>query len=97
MASLVVGYRPPAFRADYPRPDWRGFLELVGEWNARDTVGGETLDRSGGRQLFLGATVLGLYGSWGISGGPAFPLYQRSNGDSPRDKLRMVVNVTVWF
>lgn len=97
MASLVVGYRPEAFRDDYPHADWRGFLELVGEWMGRDTVRGETDEDSGGRQLFLGLTVLGLYGSWGVSGGPAIPLGQWANGAAPRERLRIAVNFTVWF
>jgi len=97
MASLVVGYRPAAFRADYPHADWRGFLELVGEWDGRDRVLGETSEDSGGRQVFLAATVLGLYGSWGVSGGPAIPLAQSSNGDAPRERLRVAVNLTIWF
>ncbi|MGH7539417.1 MAG: hypothetical protein ACRELC_00285, partial [Gemmatimonadota bacterium] len=56
LASLVVGYRPPAFRADPPHPDWRAFLELVGEWIGRDTSGSEPRPDSGGRQVFLGLT-----------------------------------------
>jgi hypothetical protein len=97
MASLVVGYRPPAFRGDYPSADWRGFLELVGEWTGRDTVTGRPMDDTGGRQVFLGLTLLGLYGSWGISGGPAIPVYQSSNGDAPRERLRTAVNFTFWL
>lgn len=97
MASLVIGYRPPAFRGDYPSADWRGFLELVGEWTGRDTVAGRPSEDTGGRQVFLGLTVLGLYGSWGISGGPAIPVYQSSNGDTPRERLRMAVNFTFWL
>ena len=97
MGSLVVGYRPPAFRADYPHPDWRAFLELVGEWDGRDTVLGETQETTGGRQIFLGVTVLGLYGWWGVSGGPAIPIHQRANGDPLRERLRFTVNFTLWF
>lgn len=97
MASLVVGYRPPFFREDYPSPDWRGFLELVGEWTGRDTVMGEAMPDTGGRQVFLGITVLGLYGSWGVSGGPALPLHQASNGESLRERVRFAVNLTFWF
>ena len=97
MASLVVGYRPAAFRADYPGPDWRGFLELVGEWMGRDRGATGTIEESGGRQIFLAATVLGLYGSWGVSGGPALPLHQASNGVAPRERLRLAINLTFWF
>lgn len=97
MASLVVGYRPPAFRDDYPSADWRAFLELVGEWSGRDNVAGGPSADTGGRQVFLGLTVLGLYGAWGISGGPSVPVYQSFNGEAPRERLRMTVNFTFWL
>lgn len=45
----------------------------------------------------LGPTLLGLYGGWGISGGPMFPVYSDLNGDRGPDKVRLVVNFTRWF
>ena len=32
LSSLVVGWRPPAFDREYPRPDLRFFLETSGDW-----------------------------------------------------------------
>lgn len=95
MGSLVLGYRPPAFRGDYPSADWRGFLELVGEWMDEDRLGGRAVPGSGGRQVFLAATVLGLYGSWGLAAGPALPLTQDVVG--AEEGLRLAVNVTFWW
>lgn len=97
MATLVVGYRPERFRGDYPSPDWRGFIEVVAE-----RVGSASVDRvdvtdSGGRQLYVAPTLLGLYGSWGIAGGPAFPLYQSLHGEQPDDGIRLALNVSLWF
>lgn len=97
MASLVLGYRPSFFRGDYPSPDWRGFVEVVGERVAEDMVDGRPLPGTGVRQLYLAFTALGLYGSWGISGGPAFPLYQRTEPASPSERVRFAVNVTFWW
>lgn len=97
MGSVVVGYRPPAFRADYPHPDWRAFVEVVGERVGRTTAAGEIQPATGGEQLYAALTLLGLYGSWGLAGGPAFPIVQRLNGDRPEDGLRFAVNVTFWF
>jgi len=97
MYSLVLGYRPAPFRHDYPRPDWRVFVEAVGEYAARDVIGGVDQPNTGGHQIFVGPTVLGLYGSWGISGGPLFPVYHPLNGTQPRDQLRLIVNTTFWF
>jgi hypothetical protein len=32
LSSFVVGWRPPAFDRDYPKPDVRFFLETTGDW-----------------------------------------------------------------
>jgi hypothetical protein len=97
MFTIVFGYRPSLFRHDYPRPDWRVFLELVGEHDRRDVVGGaEQLD-TGGNQAYAALTLLGLYGAWGVSGGPALPIYRRVNGSQRREQVRFVVNSTFWF
>lgn len=95
--SLVVGYRPPVFRRDYPAPDWRVFVEAVGEYAFADEHAGQVLPDTGGDRIFVGPTLLGLYGAWGISGGPMFPVYQRLNGDQPREKVRLAVDFTYWF
>lgn len=97
MASLVLGYRPSFFRGDYPSPDWRGFVEVVGERVGEDMVEGRALPGTGARQLYLAVTALGLYGSWGIAGGPAFPLYQQTKWASPSERVRFAVNVTFWW
>ena len=58
MYSLVLGYRPPPFQRDYPHPDWRLFIEAVGESAARDVAGG--VPRGQRRpQIFVGPTVSG--------------------------------------
>lgn len=97
MLSLVVGYRPPAFQHDYPRPDWRIFAEAVGEVRGRDVAGGVPRANSGGRALFAGPTVLGLYGAWGISGGPLFPVYRQVHGAQPVERVRLAVDLIYWF
>jgi hypothetical protein len=97
MYSAVFGYRPPAFRHDYPRPDWRVFVEAIGEWASRDLIAGIDQPNSGGHRVFVGPTLLGLYGAWGISGGPVFPVWRGVNGTQAVDGMRFVVNTTVWF
>jgi len=95
--SAVVGLRPGAFRRDYPEPDWRVFLEVLGESATRTVVDGAPQLNTGGHQLFVGPTVLGLFGSWGVSGGPAFGVVNSMNGTQPREAVRFIVNVTWWF
>jgi hypothetical protein len=97
MYSLVLGYRPPAFQHDYPHADWRIFVEAVGEVASRDVAGGIRRPASGGHRLFVGPTLLGLYGAWGMSGGPLFPVYQQLNGEQPRDKVRLALDLIFWW
>jgi hypothetical protein len=97
MYSLVLGYRPPAFQHDYPHADWRLFVEAVGEVAARNVAAGVERSASGGHAVFVGPTLLGLYGGWGISGGPLFPVYQRLNGDQPRERVRLALDLIFWF
>ena len=97
MYSLVLGYRPPLFRQDFPKPDWRIFLEAIGEWSARDILSGADVADTGGHRVFLAPTLLGLYGAWGVAGGPAFPVYTNPNGPQPREKVRWVFNFIMWF
>lgn len=95
--SLVLGYRPRAFRAELPHPDWRIFLELVGESTRDGRVAGGRAGARGGNELFAGPTLLGLYGAWGISGGPLFPLASDLPPGRRSDRVRFVVNYTLWF
>jgi hypothetical protein len=95
--SLVLGYRPPFFREELPHADWRVFIEGIGEYQFRNVVGGNEVADSGGHQIFVGPTVLGLYGPWGISGGPLFPIYRNLNGNQRADRFRFAVNFTYWF
>lgn len=97
MASLVVGYRPQRFREDYPAPDWRGFVEIVGEWVGRAEIDGLVIDGTGGRQIYAALTVLGLYGSWGLAGGPAVPVLNDMRGDFATENVRLAANVSFWF
>jgi hypothetical protein len=87
LCNVVFGYRPPSFRKELPHPDWRVFVEAVGEHAFRDVRGGAGLPDTGGDRIFMGPTLLGLYGPWGMSGGPLFPLYQNLDGAQPTEKV----------
>jgi hypothetical protein len=47
--------------------------------------------------MFVGPTVLGLFGPWGISGGPLFPVYRHLNGTQREERFRFVINYTYWW
>ena len=94
--SLVYGYRPPALRLDYPKPDLRFFVEAVGEHTGFASHHGFEMFWSGGTALFVGPSALLLYKAYGISGGMLFPAYQRTNGDPP-ERFRANINFTYFF
>ena len=94
--SLVYGYRPPALRLDYPKPDLRFFVEATGEHTGYVRHHGFEMLWSGGTAMFVGPSALLLYKAYGISGGMLFPVYQRTNGE-PHERFRANINFTYFF
>lgn len=95
--SFVFGWRPPLFREDFPKPDWRLFIESLAEFPGRNTINGVEDPNSGGSRVLIGPTVLGLYGDWGISGGVLFPIHQKLNGNQLSENARVMVTLTYWI
>lgn len=95
--SAVIGYRPPMFRHDFPKPDWRIFAESLAEFPQHNEVGGADQLNSGGEKVLVGPSVLGLYGKWGVEAGVLFPAYQRLNGSQPKENFRATIDFTWWF
>ena len=95
--SLVYGYRPAAWRLEYPRPDLRFFIEAVGDSTSAARHGGRPMTGTGGRVVLVGPTLLFLYKAYGLGGGALFPVYQRTSGAQPRERLRFGVNVSYFF
>ena len=56
--SLVYGYRPPALRLDYPKPDLRFFVEAVGEATDHAQHAGAQMRDTGGPVMMVGPTAL---------------------------------------
>lgn len=95
--TAVFGWRPPLFREDYPRPDWRIFVETVAERADRDRRDGAVVPASGGEKALLGPSVLGLYGAWGVSAGLLVPVYEKLRDPGGDEPIRIVVNLSYWF
>lgn len=95
--SAVVAWRPPVFQGDYPKPDWRLFVESLAEFVGRDQVRGRAVGGSGGEKVFVGPTFLGLYRAWGLGAGVLFPVYQNLNGIQEKEEMRFAINLSYWF
>jgi len=95
--SLVYGYRPPAWRIDYPKPDLRFFVEATGDITGASLHGGETMPDTGGRIGLVGPTMLLLYKAYGIEGGVLFLVYPRNGAMQPDERFSFGVNFTYFF
>lgn len=95
--SLVYGYRPPALRLEYPKPDLRFFVEAVADKTDRTVQDGRVMTDTGGRVALVGPTLLLLYKAYALEGGMLFPVYQRTKGSQPQERFRFGVNFTYFF
>ena len=95
--SVVYGYRPPAWRLDYPKPDVRIFGELVGERIGYAKHFGFEYPFSGGTTVFAGPSVLALYKEYALEAGVLFPLYRNMAIGERDEHLRFGVNFAYFF
>lgn len=95
--TFVWGYRPPVLRKDYPHWDWRLFIEMTGEEVGRVQQGGGEIPETGGHQIFVGPTTLGIYKNYAIEGGIQFPVYRNIGAMHQQEDFRMAVNFSYFF
>ena len=96
-STLVYGYRPQAWRTDYPRWDWRVFGELTGERSGSLRRNNVELPGSQASQIFLGPSVLGVFRAIGVEAGMQFPLYRDTGPLYPRERYRFAINFAYFF
>lgn len=95
--SLVYGYRPPAWRSDRHEWDWRIFAEMTGEHVGTMQRARIVMPGSDANQVFLGPTLLGIYKSFGVSGGVQFPIYRDVGSAFPKERVRLAINVSYFL
>jgi len=96
--SLVAGYRPDFFKGDYPKPDWRVFVESLAEFpGVRKTESQPSPPDVRGKKILAGPSFLGLYGAWGFSFGALFPVYQKGTQHFQKEKYRVSANISYWL
>ena len=93
----VIGYRPPIFQHDYPKPYWRIFVESVTEWVGDSKQNRRNITGSGGTKSLLGPSLLGLYGKWGLSSGILFPVYSSFSETKESESYRLNFVLSYWF
>ena len=90
--SLVYGYRPPKWRTESDKWDWRLFAELVGERSGHFVQSGADLPGTEAHQVFLGPSALGIYRNYTVSFGVQEPIYRNVGGVFPKERVRFAVN-----
>jgi hypothetical protein len=95
--SGVWGFRPRPWRKDYPDWDWRFFIEMTGEKSDELQRRGIRMPGTGGHQVFLGPTALGIYKNYAIEGGILFPLYRQTGRLLEEERFRFAVNFSYFF
>jgi len=93
--SAVWGYRPPPLQKEYPHWDWRVFAEMTGDNSSRVQRAGQLMPGTGGNQVFVGPTALGIYKNYAIEGGIQFPVYR--NVGSLQEEFRFAINLSRFF
>ncbi len=97
-ASLVIGYRPEIFKGDYPKPDWRIFVESLAEFPGDNKIDGEFIATDvRSKKVLVGPSILGLTGPWGFSLGALFPVLQDLTPNMPNEKYRVSLNISYWL
>jgi hypothetical protein len=90
--SLIYGYRPPKWRTEADKWDWRVFGELVGERSTRFVRSGFSIPETQAHQIFLGPSFLGIYKNYTVSFGAQVPIYRDVGAIFPKERVRYAVN-----
>ena len=77
---------------------WDAFVELAGEWEGRQRIGGEVEQDSGGKWAWVAPGVTFNAGSgWSASAAVAVPVWQRIRPSHPDNAYRMMISVGHGF
>jgi hypothetical protein len=94
--SVVYGYRPPKWRTEPNKWDWRIFGELTGEKAGRVEQVGVLLRDSASHQVFVGPSALGIFRNYAVSFGVQVPVYRDVGRLLPRERVRFGINFSYF-
>jgi hypothetical protein len=79
---------------DHAHSSWDGFVELAGEWEGRERVGGAIEEASGGKWAWIapGLRFNGASG-WSASAAVAVPIWQRIRASHPENDYRLTLSI----
>lgn len=77
---------------EHAHSSWDAFVELAGEWEGRQRIGGEVEQASGGKVVWLapGARFNAASG-WSLGAALAVPVWQRIRASHPDNRYRLTI------
>jgi hypothetical protein len=77
-----------------PHSSWDAFVELAGEWEGRQKVGGEVEAESGGKWAYVAPGLRYAAASgWSTSAALALPVWQRIRASHPVNRYRLMLSL----
>ena len=75
------------------RSSWAAFVELAGEWEGRQRIGGEVEEESGGKWAWVAPGLRYNAGSgWSAGGAVAIPVWRRIRASHPDNRFRVTLS-----
>ena len=75
-----------------------GFVELAGEWEGRQRIGGEVEEASGGKWAYVAPGVrLSAASGWSASAALAVPVWQKIRASHPNNRYRLMLSLGRGF
>jgi hypothetical protein len=75
-------------------PSWEAFVELGGEYEGRQKIGGETERESGGKWLYVAPGArFNFASSWSAGAAVALPLWQDIRASHPDNRYRLMLSL----
>ena len=73
---------------------WDGFVEIAGEWEGRQRIGGEIEEASGGKWAWVAPGVrFNSASGWSAGAAVAIPVWQRIRASHPENRYRLTVSL----
>jgi hypothetical protein len=73
---------------------WDAFVELAGEWEGRQKVGGEAEQASGGKWAWVAPGLrFNAASGWSASAGVAIPVWQKIRASHPDNRFRVTLSL----
>jgi len=73
---------------------WNAFVELAGEWEGRQEIGGATERASGGKWLYAAPGVrFNAASGWSAGAAVALPVWQRIRASHPDNRFRLMLSL----